>query len=934
MKDRALIPLMVSLFYSLMGFADSQMPTLAKDGWYEVANPSHLQWISDYVNKGNSRINVRLVDDIDMSEVKNFTPIGLYTDTGGLQSLSFSGHFDGQCHIIYNLTVVREDTYETGLFSRINNGATLENLGIVNASIVNKGNTRAGVFAGEIHISTVRNCFSAGNLTVETGHSQKGGLAGECHESNIYDTYTTMTVLADHGSYFNCYADASMAASGELCYLLNGKSSENPRWFQTIGVDPYPVWNSLHGVVYQQEDGTYVSISDEESFIVYRDGILQQEFDYLDQVIATLALVDRYRKSLQALTQIADFNEFERQLKGLSTQRQDVVASSEAYAQYQRKIESVKVYLSQNPAVQGADRDFLEGYLSSNESPGTYPHGGYLYVYAQRVLSTSGIHEETQYVQTLLAKAISSGYGEGAEITNILQNPDFQDGKNGWHGLSTVQVGGTDTLKVVVSTQTPNDMYQSLSGLANGIYLLEVNGAFCPSGLSGSTNYAAYLYANEQVNFLQTVVEDYVPKDEARDDQNCVLAEDIEISGSMGHLLGYGVHSAKGGALAFAEGRYANAILTQVTDGTLRLGVRVPGTGNSGDWIGWGNLRLTYCGSLTSPHVSEALDKVLESQSARARTLVAYEGMQGGDCMLYPNYSAALRSLLRESIASCDLLSSVEEKFAQVQAFSDLFQQIYDCKMAYRQMGQNMNQTFNGGLSFGGDSSDEAQAELESLYASVWDAYYEGTYSTEEALRKAQNIFSDYPLYLRLSGSHSIHAIDMTQTGLFSFHVETLGGDPYISTTSLPADLANDQTIISFEYRSPQSLKAGEFFFAEPLQGGREQQYQDLPPADEWTFVFVDIADSRRKFNWGHKGNWLRWDPVADGRCSIDFRNLRIITPGEMEDIITEVDNVLYLAPTSPQGIYNLQGQRVRSDNNLQGLSKGIYIVDGKKVAW
>ena len=100
--------------------------TPAADGWYEVRTPEELCWISEWVNSGNTRINVRLMNDLDMRSIENFTPIGMYTDTGGLPSRSFQGIFDGQKHVIYNLNVYREDTYECGLFSRINGGGILQ----------------------------------------------------------------------------------------------------------------------------------------------------------------------------------------------------------------------------------------------------------------------------------------------------------------------------------------------------------------------------------------------------------------------------------------------------------------------------------------------------------------------------------------------------------------------------------------------------------------------------------------------------------------------------------------------------------------------------------------------------------------------------------------------------------------------------------------
>lgn len=46
----------------------------------------------------------------------------------------------------------------------------------------------------------------------------------------------------------------------------------------------------------------------------------------------------------------------------------------------------------------------------------------------------------------------------------------------------------------------------------------------------------------------------------------------------------------------------------------------------------------------------------------------------------------------------------------------------------------------------------------------------------------------------------------------------------------------------------------------------------------------------------------------------------------------TGIESVQSEAETAQNGVYTLQGVRVRTDNNLQGLPAGIYIVNGKKV--
>ena len=58
-----------------------------------------------------------------------------------------------------------------------------------------------------------------------------------------------------------------------------------------------------------------------------------------------------------------------------------------------------------------------------------------------------------------------------------------------------------------------------------------------------------------------------------------------------------------------------------------------------------------------------------------------------------------------------------------------------------------------------------------------------------------------------------------------------------------------------------------------------------------------------------------------------NVNEMRIIIDGE-ETTITEIDGM----PVGNFDVYNLQGVRVRQNvNSLDGLNKGIYIVNGKK---
>lgn len=111
-------------------------------------------------------------------------------------------------------------------------------------------------------ISDITTCFNTGKVS-GTG-DVIGGVCGlNSQESGASATVTDCYYLAGcntEGTSFTCEKGTSKTAeefaSGLVCYLLNGSSSENPVWYQNIdcdGVtaDPYPVLDSDHGTVYQ-----------------------------------------------------------------------------------------------------------------------------------------------------------------------------------------------------------------------------------------------------------------------------------------------------------------------------------------------------------------------------------------------------------------------------------------------------------------------------------------------------------------------------------------------------------------------------------------------------------------------------------------------------------------------------------------------------------
>ncbi|GEM_PF-832644 len=238
------------------------------DGVYQISTAQDLADFAKLVNSGEHCANAVLTADIDMSGISYIPPIGTLVWPQG-PILHYGGTFDGQGHIIHNLRIEKDVTgAETGLFGRLS-GATIKNLGIVNATIKNASALRAGVLAGCCAgNSTVTNCFTTGDIHMEecvcSHESSNGeGMFGLINEGgSVYNSYTTYGKIAypgDNHIIQNCYDGenaVNWASTGELCYKLNG-DQQNVVWYQNLGEDAYPVLNTEQGTVVQNKDGGY-----------------------------------------------------------------------------------------------------------------------------------------------------------------------------------------------------------------------------------------------------------------------------------------------------------------------------------------------------------------------------------------------------------------------------------------------------------------------------------------------------------------------------------------------------------------------------------------------------------------------------------------------------------------------------------------------------
>ena len=162
---------------------------------YEIYNAGQLFWFAEKVNDGDTGINGKLMNDVDLGG-REWTPIGAFdvvsasgyvnlTDTSKIDTTTqaYRGSFDGNGKTIsgLNLTTTASNS-NAGLFGVVI-GGTIKNFA-VDGEIriaVNDANGRIGVI-GQCDYTTVSGIESSVNITVEDGVTTSkyvGGVVGD-----------------------------------------------------------------------------------------------------------------------------------------------------------------------------------------------------------------------------------------------------------------------------------------------------------------------------------------------------------------------------------------------------------------------------------------------------------------------------------------------------------------------------------------------------------------------------------------------------------------------------------------------------------------------------------------------------------------------------------------------------------------------------------
>jgi len=500
------------------------------------------------------------------------------------------------------------------------------------------------------------------------------------------------------------------------------------------GDDVAALWNAV-------KDGEHAA-----NLAVYTK-VLDEGRQYLEGAVATQSVIDEYTAlltTMEGLIGEGNLTELAAQYAGIGSMRSRLEASVAAYARYAERAQSTLAYLNENNDFGGPDRDYITSYLNDYVEPGVeYPRGSYRYIWEKHVLTDEEITAETEWLDEKLKLAIEKGYMPGSDITNLLTNASFAEGFSGWQGVTGTGTGKSPTTPYYGAETYANrfDMYQTLTGLKDGVYVFTATAAYRPFGERYSMYYHASMYANENCLFLPTAYETRISVADAVDGENCYIkqngddgATDLELSeDGSGVVTAYAMHGKTSVANAANGGRAVSTLLANVTDGTLTVGIRNPNPNCTYDWVGMANIHLIYAGTLEE--AGRYLDESLACMKARAESILAFEPNLGTDYARYPNCPQAIKDKLQAAVDAVATATTAEEKYSLMATFTALWDEFLEGRAAYVAMLQETDDCYAmaEALKGSGDMSEEEFGKVAAAVREIWDAYSDGSYTTEQA---------------------------------------------------------------------------------------------------------------------------------------------------------------------------------------------------------
>ena len=191
-----------------LGTPDLVIP--AVNGVFQLSDAEQVKLFSTIVGYGMNSAKAALTEDIDMSGIEDFEPIGS-------EQTPFSGEFDGQGHKVTNFTMTDVSGNRLGFFGFIKN-ATVQNFSISGSISCLSGSTGVGAI-GWSEGSTLINIHSSLDIaTTETDIHHVGGVCGSFRSGTKGFRCSFSGTITDTGGNHDCFGGIGGYSNGNCLY--------------------------------------------------------------------------------------------------------------------------------------------------------------------------------------------------------------------------------------------------------------------------------------------------------------------------------------------------------------------------------------------------------------------------------------------------------------------------------------------------------------------------------------------------------------------------------------------------------------------------------------------------------------------------------------------------------------------------------------------
>ena len=528
----------------------------------------------------------------------------------------------------------------------------------------------------------------------------------------------------------------------------------------------------------------------------------------------------------------------------------------------------------------------------------------------------------------------------GKDATWLLPGHNFgrNDSRNSnWSGGPSL--GGDNTNFCAEKYNTTFDVYQTIN-VPNGMYKVEVQGFYRNGGYAdaavkhndGSEQLLATAYANTVETPLQSIFTEAGKLDKG------VTTDGIE---------GKFPNSMIDASAFFTAGLYNNVIENvTVVDGTLKVGIKKSEAVGS-DWSIFDNIRLTYYGEITD---LTAYKEAYEAALAAAQAALADEAnaVVTGEELDALNAAIEANSTVEETkdayVAATTALNEATNAFLAAKA---AYQALADAKAKYEAFDTNAYPyaaaakatAITEAVAATATSAEDATAKTADIVTAV-RAFVESNALAEDkgALDFTSSIINANAeateSWNTVLGEGSEGSIGILSNEPFTdaegnsthsyFDGGNWGANAWDVTYSQDVTLPSGQYLLSATSRASAEMTSFALFAGEDQKEmthvGASGEIFDRGWNDN--FVVFNVHEDNSVVTLGVRG-------VADVQHQwMSFTRFRLARLGDPDAI-----NNVNVETLDNATVYSVNGQIVRTNaKSLNGLAKGVYVVNGKKV--